>query len=461
MMNKKILLFSTALWFATPAFSGLPEALMSLNYKQYANALAEFQELANQDNAAALYYLGRMYQNGWGVTQNIQQAISYFQAADRAFYLPAAAQLGKILLYGAPGVPANPQKAIPLLKKAALAGDDEAAFELGSAALAGLGDSADYNHAFGFYAISALKGNKKAQFQISQMYLVGRGIPQNYVKAIQWLSRSANQGYVKSQLELANLREKNSQLKNLGEAYAWNSILAAYNSDAVGAAAAKKRDELASKLKAKELAKWQTSVKNWKPKTAEQSVPKEEREHAVLPIIPGFNDPKTLQQILLSEGMLPQDASDFGLTLEQIDLAEATGDTSIITKTIEKAIQDKQIKAAAYYGDILNHRLHNPTEALTWYGKGAALGDTYAQYQLAKAHCEGWTGTADTAECYRWLLSISDTPDPVLNGLTQQALMAVRANATAEELERGEELLKKSQQKEAKDKKDKKILDFF
>ena len=460
-MNKKILFLTTALWMATPAVSGLPEALMSLNYKQYQTAMTEFQVLASQGNVASLYYLGRIYQNGWGVPQNIPQAITYFQAADKAYYLPAASPLGQILLYGAQDVPANPHQAIPLLKKAALAGDAEAAFELGNAALSGLGETTDYNHAFGFYSIAALKGNPKAQYQVGQMYLVGRGIPQNYNKAKQWLSRSAHQGYVKAQLEMAHLTETNPKLKNLGEAYAWNSILAAYNSDSVGANAAKKRDELASKIKAKELTKWQSMIRSRAPKTAEQSVPQEELENAVMPIIPGFNDPKTLQQIFLMEGMLPQDASDFGVTMEQIDLAEATNDISELTKMIEKAIKNKKNKAAAYYGDILMHRLHNPEEAVKWYEQGAFLGDPYAQYQLAKAHCEGWNGTANAAECYRWLLNISDTPDPVLNGLTQQALITVRANATPEELAHGEALQKQSQQKLDKESKDKKLLDFF
>lgn len=460
-MNRKILFFTTALWASMPALAGLPEALMSLNYKQYSTALAEFQELANQGNAASVYYLGRMYQNGWGVPQNIPQAVAYFQTADKAYYLPAAGQLGKILLNGAPDVAPNPKQAIPLLKKAALAGDDEAAFELGNAALKGLGDTADYNHAFGFYSIAALKGNQKAQYQVGQMYLMGRGIPQNHQKAKQWLSRSAHQGFVKAQLGMAELTETNPKLKNLGEAYAWNSILAAYNSDSLGSAAAKKRDELAQKLKAKELSKWQNIVRNWNRKTALQSVPKEERENAAMPVIPEFNDPKTLQQILLSEGTLPQDPTEFGLTMEQIDLAEASGDITELAKIIDKAIQNKKIKAAAYLGDLLIHRIHKPEEAMQWYEKGASLGDTYAQYQLAKAYCEGWNGTANAAECYHWLLNISDSPDPVLNGVIQQALMTVRANATPDELARGEELQKQAQQKGDKEKSDKKLLDFF
>lgn len=460
-MNSKILFLTTALAFASPVIAGLPEALMSLNYKQYPTALAEFQNLADQGNVAALYHLGRMYQNGWGVPRNIPQAVSYFQAADDSFYLPASAQLGKILLRGGDGVGANPVQAVHLLKKAALAGDSDAAFELGNASIAGLGGDVDFNHAFGFYLIAALKGNQKAQFQLSQMYLVGRGIPQNHQKALLWMTRSANQGYVRAQLELAHQLENNPKLKNLPMAYSWNSILAAYNSDSVGTAAAKKRDELALKIKPKELTERQAAIRSWAPKTPEQSVPEDEVNKTPTPIIPDFNDPKTMQQILLQEGSLPQDAKEYGLTNETIDIAEATGDHLAITNAIQKAIKRGKIQAAAYYGDLLFKRFHNPEEAVKWYQTGADAGDSYAQYQLAKAYCEGWADAPDAAHCYGWLLITSETPDPILNGLIQQALLTVRANATPEELERGKLQAENFKKKEAKDEKEKKIWDFF
>ena len=460
-MYKKILFLSTILSFSLPTWAGLPEALMSLNYRQYTTAFNEFSSLADQGNASALYHLGQMYQNGWGVSKNVPQAVSYFTAADQAFYLPAAGKLGKILLYGSDGVSAQPKKAIILLKKAALAGDPEAAFELGNAAVSGLGEEPNFNHAFGFYSIAALKGDKKAQFQLSQMYLFGRGIPQNYQKALQWMNRSANQGYVRAQIELASQLENNPKLKNLGDAYAWYSILAAYNSDQVGMAAAQKRDQLAQKLKAKELNQYQAQVRVWAPKSAAESVPAEERKETPIPTIPDFNDPKTLQQILLQEGTLPQDSSTFGITTEMIDMAEATGDRVALTTEIEKALKREKLQAAAYYGDLLYKRFHDSDEAVKWYQKGADAGEPYAQYQLAKSYCEGWAGTPDAAKCYAWLLITQEVPHPVLNGLIQQALFTVRANATPDEIERGTAQAQAYKQKEAQEEKEKSIWDFF
>ena len=460
-MDKKILFLATALSLALPAVASLPEALMSLNYKQYSTALAEFQNLADQGNVSALYYLGRMHQNGWGVPKNIPLAVNYFKAADQSFYLPAAAQLGRILLRGGDGVPANPQLAVHLLKKSALAGDSEAAFELGNAAISGADSDPNYNHAFGFYLIAALKGDKKAQFQLSQMYLVGRGIPQNYQKALVWMTRSANQGYVRAQLELAHQLENNPKLKSIPAAYSWNSILAAYNSDSIGAAAAKKRDELALKLKPKDLNEYQSTVRSWAPKKPEESVPPEELKNTPTPIIPDFNDPKTLQQILLQEGSLPQDPHEYGITYEDIDIAEATNDRLTLTTAVEKAIKQGKTKAASFYGDLLLKRFHAPEDAIKWYQTGADNQDPYAQYQLARSYCEGWAQETDAARCYGWLLTTSESQDPILNGLIQQALLTVRANATPDELDRGKAQADAFKEKQKKESKEKKLWDFF
>ena len=190
-------------------------------------------------------------------------------------------------------------------------------------------------------------------------------------------------------------------------------------------------------------------------------MPEEERRDTPMPTIPNFNDPKTLQQILLQEGSLPQDASAFGISTEMVDIAEATGDRLTLTAAIEKAIKRDKIKAAAYYGDLLNNRLHDPEEAIKWYQQGADAGDAYAQYQLAKAYCEGWASSPDISKCYGWLLITKETLDPVLNELVAQALLTVRINATPDELERGQAQADAIIKKEKHEQKEKSLLDFF
>ena len=467
---KKCLLYATCcsilLWNISSQ-AGLLDAKLSLQYDQYPAALAEFSALAEQGSAPALYYLGRMYQEGLGVPVNLATAYNYYKRADEAYYLPAAAPLGAMLLKGGAGIPVSIPNAIHLLKKAALSGSAAAAYELGMIHLNGLGKGTtyaipeNYNHAFGYFLLGALRGDQKAQRQLSKMYLVGRGVPQDYQKSLMWLTRAANQGYPKAQLELASLLESDPRMQNPSLAYAWYSLLAAYKSDEVGVMAATKRDALASKLSPQEVAQRQKSVQQWRQKSPEETVPEEEKAANQLPVIPGFNDPNTLQQILSTEGVLPMDGKQFGITQEMLDISQATQDFTQVEMNIERSMKRGLFRAGAYYADLLHKYFHNDAEAFKWYQKSADAGDAYAQYQLAKSYCEGRGVEPDASECYAWLLTVQNVQDPTLNALVQQALAAVNTNATPLELQRGREKLAGRTHKEAAEKKSTGILDFL
>ena len=73
-MRKLLLLLGITTILATAAEAGLSEAVLAYQYKQYPNAFAEFTYLADEGNPAAAYYLGKMYQEGWGTTQNNAKA---------------------------------------------------------------------------------------------------------------------------------------------------------------------------------------------------------------------------------------------------------------------------------------------------------------------------------------------------------------------------------------------------
>ena len=149
------------------------------------------------------------------------------------------------------------------------------------------------------------------------------------------------------------------------------------------------------------------------------------------------------------------------MTMEMIDIAEATGDTVPVENEIQKSIKRGKTEAAGYYADLLYKRFHKPEEAVKWYKKGADSGDAYAQYQLARCYCEGWAGDPDPARCYSWLLTTRETPDPILNGVIQQALLTVKENATADEIQLGQDMADERKKKENKAEKKRKIWDFF
>lgn len=454
------LLCSTIL--SVQAMAGLPEAIQSFDRKEYKNAFAEFSYLAEEGDPTAVYYLGRMYNEGLGVDKDNIKALELFQLADKGYNMDAAVQLGKMMLTGQ-GMAKNTDLGLQYLKKAAYAGNEDALYELGNAYLNGTGVEKDYTYAFGFYLIGALKGDKRAQTKVGQAYLSGRGIPQDYSESVKWYARAANQGYVVAQKEFAEVRETNPRLMNLLDAYAWYSILAAYNSDEIGQTAAAKRDALGLKIKnTKDLTARQQKIREWRPISAADSVPDEERRKAVLPVIPGFNDAATTQQMLEGGSVLLTDGSPYGVTTDMINDAITSQDRTALEKAVTLAGTDGKTKAYAYYGDLLRSRFDDEKGAVNWYQKGADAGDAYAQYQLAKMYCEGrGVENPDASVCYGWLLTSAKTADQNLTLSVQSAILAVEAEATADELTKGKEFAEQQAQKAAVQQPEKKAPGLF
>ena len=427
--------------------AGLSDAILAYDYGQYTSALAEFSYLQDEGNPIASYYLGRMYHMGQGVGQNVDMAKSLYQAAASAYYFPAMTQLAKILLDEGQYEPA-----LPLLHQSALAGQMASVYELAELYLKGLFVEKNPNRAFDYYKMAALGGDMKAQYQIGKMYLTGLGIPQDYTNATKWLSRSANQGYLLAQMDLAELYANDKILKNIQNAYAWYSIIAAFNSDEIGQKAAAKRDLLLKDNKLKrDLTKIQSVISSWRPKTSAESVPSEELKEKSDVKIEGFNDAKSVQEIIYTEGFLPRDGLKFGVSIQMVDDAIVNQNVKTLIAQIEKAQESGQKEAFGYLGDLFKTRLNNMTEAFLWYKKGAEEGDVYAQYQLARMYCEGvGISQPDAVSCYAWLMSVQNKKDPVYNALAQSALSVVRAEITMEELKQGDELFAQIQKKEPK-----------
>ncbi|MBR6231732.1 MAG: sel1 repeat family protein [Alphaproteobacteria bacterium] len=462
-MKKILFILGITTCLASQAQAGLIEGVLAYQYKQYPTAFAEFNYLANEGDPAANYYLGKLYQEGLGAPQNEARAFSLFQAADSGYYFPATAELGKMLLNGSAQVPPDPKKAIALLKKATHAGESDAAFMLGQAYAFGTNVEPNLNYAYGYYLLSALSGNMKAQYALAKLYLEGRGVPQDYTEALKWMTRSANQGYVLAQIELADIYMANQRLKNAAKAYSWYSIIAAYNIDEIGRRAKEKRDALEEGLDTKVLAAQQTSVRSWKPIPAEESVSSKEKEETQIPQIPGFNDAQSLQDLLISEGYLPQNGKKYGITTKMVDEAIAYQNADELVRKIDAIGHKGKTTAYGYLGDLYKTRLADLTEAFNWYKKGAEAGDSYAEYQLAKMYCEGQgISQPDAASCYAWLKIAQKEQNPILNGLIQNALNLVEQSATKEELDAGRELMK-TLEKSPEEKTEKKanILNFF
>lgn len=462
----KTVLFSTicsALLISTAAFAGLSEALTAFEIKRYDQAFSEFSYLADEGDATAYYYLGKMYAQGLGVEKDEQRAVEYYQKAEKAYNIDAAYELAEMLLDEAKDKNDERfQTGLKYLKRAAYAGQANALNQLGEMYEQGNNVTKDYKSAFGFYLMGALKGDAKSQFNVARLYFSGKGAPQDYENGLKWMSRAARQGYVLAQKELALGRISEPAIRNLPEAYAWLSIIAAYNSDDVGEWARAKRNEVEKKIKKRDvlLAK-QRSAREWRPVAPENSVPKSDLLLIPTPIIPGFNDPESVQAMLAQGEVLLTDGRKWGITPDLIVKASITKDFEPIEKAVNAAVEKGDTQVYAYYGDLLRSRFQNEKSAVDWYRKGAEAGDAYAQYQLAKAYCEGeGVDAARPGQCYAWLKIAEENSADTLKLTIQNALEVVEASLTPEEEKQGNDLLTEYKTKNAKANK-KELMNFF
>jgi TPR repeat protein len=151
------------LWGNVSAGADLESAKRAYQQKDYATALKELTPLAEQGNANAQMFLGRMYMLGEGVLKDPEQAIKWFKAS-------------------------------------ASQGNADAQFFLGSMYLLPRRDVAE---GVKWLRFSAEQGNQDAQYLLGKAYLQGdKELPRDPVQAEMWLSLAAERNLEFYQKEL-------------------------------------------------------------------------------------------------------------------------------------------------------------------------------------------------------------------------------------------------------------------
>jgi TPR repeat protein len=167
--------------------------------KDYATALKEFAPLAEQGNAAAQLFLGRMYMMGQGVLKDSDQAIKWFKAS--------AAQ-----------------------------GNADAQFFLGTMYLLPRKDIAE---GVKWLRLSAEQGQQDAQLILGKAYLQGaKELPRDNVRAEMWLRLAAkgNLEFYQNELLAAEAQMTPDHIaKGKALAEAWKPKVAAAPPDKTGA----------------------------------------------------------------------------------------------------------------------------------------------------------------------------------------------------------------------------------
>src|SRR5450830_734810 len=144
------------------------------------HATTVLRNLARNGLTPAMPLLGRVLVQR-GDARSVAEGRDWLQRAAQAGDASAALQLGKLWFKGAPGLPADADRALPWLEQAADKGQDAAARWMRRAAEAGWADS---------------------QFLLGQMLLYGQGVKADPLEARAWFERAAEQDHPEANLQL-------------------------------------------------------------------------------------------------------------------------------------------------------------------------------------------------------------------------------------------------------------------
>jgi localization factor PodJL len=175
---------------------------------------------------------------------------------------PAAAyQVGLRFAEGR-GVPVNLAEAVRWFERAASKGLAPAQFRYASMLEKGLGVRKDLGRARRLYLAAAGQGNAKAMHNLAVLYAEGVDGRPDYGTAAKWFSKAAEHGVADSQYNLGILYARGIGVtKSPPESYKWFTLAAIHGDQE----AARKRDDIASGMDPRELAAARRAVETFKP----------------------------------------------------------------------------------------------------------------------------------------------------------------------------------------------------
>ncbi|MBR4742147.1 MAG: sel1 repeat family protein [Desulfovibrio sp.] len=175
----------------------LQRAWSAYNTGRYQESIKIVQPLASDGNPIAQVILGRCYENGTGVPQNLTQAAEWYQLAAEQNNAQAMVRLAYCYELGA-GVPKDTAKTLELMQKAAEAGQAEAQHNLALYYNKGqYGLNRDHKKSFDWALKSAKQGFGRAEQLVGAFYEFGIGTSPNAALAKEWFAKAEAKGLVR------------------------------------------------------------------------------------------------------------------------------------------------------------------------------------------------------------------------------------------------------------------------
>ena len=145
---------------------------------------------APKGDAEAQYTLGRAYQDGFGVKQDIAEAATWYQRAAEQGHLECAKQSGNAVR----GYRQDYAGAAQWFGRAATDGNADAQYNLGVLCHKGLGVGRNDEVAVQWFQKSAAQGHVEAKRSSAKCIESGQGVKQDNIEAYNWLKLAQLQG---------------------------------------------------------------------------------------------------------------------------------------------------------------------------------------------------------------------------------------------------------------------------
>ena len=184
-------------------FSQLQSGGMSVG-DQVAAQIDSIRYKAEHGDAKFQYAYGVCYEKGWGVEQDLKQALVWYNKAAEQKNGPAYNSLGNFYREGS-GVKADPNKAFAWYQKGAQVKDAQAMLNLGNCYYFGMGTEKDINTAVKWWNDAADAGNAYAMAQMGDCYFHGLGVEKDLAKAIEYYTPAADKNIISALYQLGIL----------------------------------------------------------------------------------------------------------------------------------------------------------------------------------------------------------------------------------------------------------------
>ena len=178
--------------------NSLQDARSAIESQNYATALEQLRPLAREGNPDANNLLGQMYENGWGVEADEEEAARLYRIGANQGHLDSVTSL-RGLQNKAFAVEYS--QLLPLAE----AGNSEAQNRVGEMLEFGQGVDRDKQSAFEWYQRAADQGEVSAWHNLGRSYNFGTGVEQDFEAAEDWYRQAADRGYTQSLFFLGTL----------------------------------------------------------------------------------------------------------------------------------------------------------------------------------------------------------------------------------------------------------------